>query len=60
MGSDSYNIILNGALIKTSQSIIDLPLEVGFNTIKVTTNLECQGVFEETIFISILLRPSIH
>ena len=59
-GSDSYNIILNGTLIKTSQSIIDLPLEAGFNTIKVTTNLECQGVFEETIFISedILFSPN--
>ena len=59
-GSESYNIILNGALIKTRQNIIDLPLEAGFNTIKVTTNLECQGVFEETIFISedILFSPN--
>ena len=59
-GSESYNIILNGTLIKTTQSSIDLPLEAGFNTIKVTTNLECQGVFEETIFISedILFSPN--
>ncbi|MBT3561497.1 MAG: T9SS type A sorting domain-containing protein, partial [Flavobacteriaceae bacterium] len=59
-GSDSYNIILNGDLIKTSRNNIDLSLKAGFNTIKVTTNLECQGIFEETIFISedILFSPN--
>ncbi|MDA9258012.1 T9SS type A sorting domain-containing protein [Flavobacteriaceae bacterium] len=59
-GSDSYNIILNGELIKTSRNNIDLSLKAGFNTIKVTTNLECQGVFEESIFISedILFSPN--
>ncbi|MDB4113630.1 T9SS type A sorting domain-containing protein [Flavobacteriaceae bacterium] len=59
-GSDSYNIILNGDLIKTSKNNIDLSLKAGFNTIKVTTNLECQGIFEESIFISedILFSPN--
>ena len=59
-GSDSYNITLNGDLIKTSSNSIDLSLKAGFNTIKVTTNLKCQGIFEETIFISedILFSPN--
>ena len=59
-GSDSYDILLNGNLIKTSNSNINLDLKAGFNTIKVFTNLRCQGVFEETIFISedILLSPN--
>ena len=59
-GSDSYNIVLNGDLIKTSKNNVDLSLKAGFNTIKVTTNLECQGIFEESIFISedILFSPN--
>ena len=59
-GGTKYNIILNGNLITTYDNYIDLSLSSGINTIKVTTNLECQGVFEETIFISedILLSPN--
>ena len=59
-GSDSYDILLNGNLIKTSENNINLDLKAGFNTIKVSTNLRCQGVYEETIFISedILLSPN--
>jgi len=59
-GSENYNIILNGELIKTSKNQIDLSLKSGFNSIKVTTDLECQGVFEETIFISedVLFSPN--
>jgi len=55
-----YNIILNGNLITTYDNTIDLSLSSGINTIKVTTNLECQGVYEETIFVSedILLSPN--
>ena len=59
-GGDKYNITLNGNLIITSSDNIDLSLSPGINTIKVTTGLECQGIFEETIFISedILLSPN--
>ena len=59
-GSENYNIILNGELIKTSKNQIDLSLKSGFNSIKVTTDMECQGVFEETIFISedVLFSPN--
>ena len=59
-GSSSYNILFNGLNFKTSSSELNLDLKPGVNTIKVSTNLECQGVFEETIFISeeILLSPN--
>jgi len=59
-GNDKYNIILNGELINTTQRNITLPLKSGFNTIKVYTDIKCQGIFEETIFISenILLSPN--
>ena len=59
-GSSSYNILFNGLNFKTSSSELNLDLKPGINTIKVSTNLECQGVFEETIFISeeILLSPN--
>jgi len=59
-GGVKYNIVLNGNLITTYNNNIDLALSAGINTIKVTTNKECQGVYEETIFISenILLSPN--
>jgi len=59
-GGNKYNIILNGNLITTYDNTIDLSLSSAINIIKVTTNLECQGVYEETIFVSedILLSPN--
>jgi carbohydrate-binding DOMON domain-containing protein len=59
-GGNKYNIVLNGNLISTYENNIDLSLNSGLNIIKVTTNSECQGVFEETIFISedILFSPN--
>ena len=59
-GGTKYNVILNGNLITTYDDNIDLSLSPGINTIKVTANKECQGIFEETIFISenILLSPN--
>jgi len=59
-GGTKYNIILNGNLITTYDDNINLSLTTGINTIKVTANKECQGIFEETIFISedILLSPN--
>ena len=59
-GGTKYNILLNGNLITTYDNKIDLSLSPGINTIKVTTNLECQGVYEEIVFVSedILLSPN--
>jgi len=47
-------------LITTYDNNIDLSLSPGINVIKVTTELECQGIYEEIIFISenILLSPN--
>ena len=59
-GGTKYNILLNGNLITTYDDNIDLSLSPGINTIRVTANKECQGVYEEIIFISedILLSPN--
>ena len=59
-GGTKYNILLNGNLITTYDDNIDLSLSPGINTIRVTANKECQGIYEETIFISedILLSPN--
>jgi len=51
-GSDLFNIELNGVVIQTSESEIIINLKEGNNTLKVFTNLPCQGVYEEHIFLS--------
>ncbi|MEW4922890.1 T9SS type A sorting domain-containing protein [Algibacter sp. 2305UL17-15] len=51
-GSNNYNIELNGKDIKTSSNEITLELTEGKNTLKVKTNKDCQGVYEETFFIN--------
>ncbi len=51
-GSDLYNIELNGEVIQTTESEITINLKNGNNSLKVFTNLPCQGVHEERIFIS--------
>ena len=59
-GGTKYNVVLNGNLITTYDDNIDLSLSAGINVIKVTTGLECQGIYEEIIFVSenILLSPN--
>ena len=59
-GGSNYNITINGNLIKTSNNFIDLALSPGINIIEVKTDKDCQGVYEETIFISedIMLSPN--
>lgn len=51
-GAESYNIELNGTLIRTGQTEISLNLIKGVNTLKVSTDLACQGVHEEVFFNS--------
>ncbi|WP_298484792.1 reprolysin-like metallopeptidase [uncultured Maribacter sp.] len=51
-GSNLYNIELNGIVTQTTKSEIDITLKEGTNTLKVYTNIPCQGVHEENIFIS--------
>ena len=59
-GGSNYNITINGNLIKTSNNFIDLALSPGINIIEVKTDKDCQGVYQETIFISedIMLSPN--
>lgn len=51
-GSSSYNVNFNGLVFTTSESNITLSLENGKNNIKISTDIECQGVYDETILVS--------
>ncbi|MGI9550932.1 MAG: reprolysin-like metallopeptidase [Aurantibacter sp.] len=51
-GAESYNIELNGKLVRTSLSEISLDFKHGINTLKVFTDLPCQGIHEEVFFNS--------
>jgi hypothetical protein len=59
-GSSSYNIEINDEAFTTHNSEIILDLKKGINTLKVSTDIECQGVYEERLFISddFLLYPN--
>ena len=59
-GSNSYNILLNGALIKTTASNLSLDLKSGMNYLSISTELACQGTYFEEIFVSedILAYPN--
>jgi len=50
-GAQLYTIELNGTLTQTEASEIVLDLKQGLNTLKVSTNLPCQGAYDETVFI---------
>jgi len=50
-GAQLYNIELNGNLTQTEGSEIILDLKQGINTLKVSTNLPCQGAYDDTVFI---------
>lgn len=51
-GADLYTIEINGKRLQTSLSEVSLDFEPGVNTIKVSTELPCQGVYEEVFFRS--------
>ncbi|MFM1878910.1 MAG: hypothetical protein RLZZ241_1776, partial [Bacteroidota bacterium] len=51
-GAAQYYIQLNGKSYSTAESSITLPLEDRVNELIVTTNLECQGRYQETIVIN--------
>ena len=59
-GSKRYNIDINGKLHIISQKNFTAKLKTGLNIIKISTDLECQGIFEKEIFISeeILYYPN--
>ena len=51
-GAKQYQVTLNGKPITTEKSNITLPLVAGNNILQVRTDLECQGVYFEEIFVS--------
>ena len=59
-GSDSYNIDINGIRYQVKGNSFDTKLPTGLNTIRISTDLDCQGVIEKEIFISedILYYPN--
>jgi len=48
-GSSFYTVELNGVVVQTEESTVELDLEKGLNTLKVYTNILCQGIYEEQI-----------
>ncbi|MGB1450011.1 MAG: BspA family leucine-rich repeat surface protein, partial [Flavobacteriaceae bacterium] len=51
-GGDVYTITHNGESFQTNETSIDIDLDEGMNHIKITTGIECQGVFEKDYFNS--------
>ncbi|MGB5821286.1 MAG: thrombospondin type 3 repeat-containing protein [Saonia sp.] len=51
-GGKTYTIDLNGTLYTTSKSEIILPLSKVENALSVRTDLDCQGLHEETIVLT--------
>ncbi|NAS10646.1 reprolysin-like metallopeptidase [Poritiphilus flavus] len=51
-GSENYVVELNGVETQTNSAEITLSLKQGLNTLKVSTDLSCQGTYEEVIFNS--------
>ncbi len=51
-GSETYFINLNGNLNKSEDSKLTLPLVKGLNTLRITTGKDCQGAYNEEIFLS--------
>ncbi|NNE78260.1 MAG: T9SS type A sorting domain-containing protein, partial [Pricia sp.] len=52
IGADRYTIELNGKTIQTEKSEINLDLQVGSNVLRISTDMPCQGIFEDHLFIS--------
>lgn len=51
-GAKQYKVTLNGKPMVTDKAMLTLPLVAGKNTIEVRTDLECQGVYFEEVFVS--------
>ena len=51
-GGIFYNIEVNGEVEQTIENEFLIQLKPGLNRLKVSTGLECQGVFEKEFFIT--------
>ncbi|TSD64003.1 T9SS type A sorting domain-containing protein [Inquilinus sp. KBS0705] len=56
-GGSTFNITLNDVNYTTTQKEITLPLLVGTNKIRITTDNLCQGVVEKTITLNDKVKP---
>ncbi|WP_318312144.1 reprolysin-like metallopeptidase [Flagellimonas crocea] len=52
VGASFYNVELNGLVTQTESTKLQLPLKEGVNTLRVYSNLPCQGTVEKTLFYS--------
>ncbi|WP_298370129.1 T9SS type A sorting domain-containing protein [uncultured Lutibacter sp.] len=59
-GADRYRIELNGVVSITDKNIYKLNLNYGENNLRITTDLDCQGVYNEKInvFDSVTIYPN--
>ncbi|MDF0706489.1 alpha-amylase family glycosyl hydrolase [Flagellimonas okinawensis] len=51
-GGEFYNIQINDEVFLTSKDAFDFKLNQSVNKLKVTTNVDCQGVFEDTLILT--------
>lgn len=60
-GSIYYNVNHNGQEMIFHENIFEIPLNKGINNIRISTDLDCQGVYEETILNGnqVFVHPSI-
>ncbi|GGD14585.1 alpha-amylase family glycosyl hydrolase [Hyunsoonleella pacifica] len=50
-GGELYKIDINGTIIETTASQIELPLQMGKNNITIKTDKDCQGVYKTSLFL---------
>ena len=55
-GASLYFVELNGNQFTTNEQKIELPLETGINNIRIHTPQDCQGIYEESVFVSAEVR----
>ncbi len=60
LGANLYTIEIDGVATQTAENNIVLNLKNGFSTLKVYTELPCQGSYEEQLFVSdgVILYPN--
>ncbi|MEL0456979.1 T9SS type A sorting domain-containing protein [Flavobacteriaceae bacterium SZ-1-7] len=51
-GSTSFNIKFNEFEFTTNDASLTLNLKHGENTLKISTDIDCQGIYEESLFFS--------
>jgi hypothetical protein len=50
-GGENYYVSVNGESFHTTSSVVNLSLQSGENTIRISTDKPCQGTYSETIHI---------